>query len=341
MTILNLVENADLRPLNTLGISEQARRLAYVETDAELRAALSLAQTHGWPITLLGGGSNVVVAGPLEGLVIVMRGRGRCIVERGPNAVIIEGEAGEGWHALVNWTLDQGLSGLENLSLIPGTLGAAPVQNIGAYGVELKDSFDSLEALDRETGQVLRFSREACQFAYRDSLFKRSAGRYVILRVRLRLQPRPVLNVEYAPLGAAWQATGLQRPDARVVSALVCQIRSSKLPDPAKLGNAGSFFKNPLISATQLQTLLVDYPSLPHYPQVDGQYKVAAGWLIEKAGWKGYRAGNVGVHSEQALVLVNFGAARGREVLALAEQIRQDVATRFGLELEMEPQQIG
>ncbi|WP_022962397.1 UDP-N-acetylmuramate dehydrogenase [Halopseudomonas pelagia] len=339
--MLKLTENADLQALNTLGIREQAQHLVCVESEAELRAALALAQAQNWPITLLGGGSNVLLAGPLPGLVIVMRSRGRRIVQRSAEGVVIEGEAGENWHALVNWSLDQGLSGLENLSLIPGTLGAAPVQNIGAYGVELKDSFDSLEALDRETGQVQRFTRVDCRFAYRDSLFKQAAGRYVILRVRLRLRAQPVLKVDYAPLAAAWQATGLQRPDARVVSALVCRIRSSKLPDPALLGNAGSFFKNPLVSAARLNELLAKHPQLPHYPQPDGQFKVAAGWMIEQAGWKGYRVGNVGVHSEQALVLVNFGTARGWEVSALANNIKQDILMRFGVELEMEPQRIG
>lgn len=339
--MLTIAEHADLRTFNSFGISEKARRLICVETETDLRAALALASTHNWPVTLLGGGSNVVLSGPVDGLVIAMRTRGRRVVTRHSSEVVVEGEAGENWHALVNWTLDQGLSGLENLSLIPGTLGAAPVQNIGAYGVELKDSFESLDALDRESGQVTRFTLADCRFAYRDSLFKQAAGRYVILRVRLRLSLRPQLKIEYAPLAAAWQSTGLQRPDARVVSELVCQIRSSKLPDPARLGNAGSFFKNPLVSAVKLQQLLVEHPQLPHYPQPDGQFKVAAGWLIEKAGWKGYQQGSVGVHSEQALVLVNLAAARGAEILALADQVRQDILTRFGLELEMEPQRIG
>lgn len=339
--MLKVLDNANLQRLNTLGISERAQRLVYVEDEAQLRAALALARTQNWQVTLLGGGSNVVVAGPLGGLVIVMRSRGRRILQRSAEAVLIEGEAGESWSALVNWSLDQGLSGLENLSLIPGTLGAAPVQNIGAYGVELQDSFDSLDALDREDGVVRRFNRDQCRFAYRDSLFKQAAGRYVILRVRLCLSPRAQLKVDYAPLAAAWRATGLQRPDARVVSALVCQIRRSKLPDPVLLGNAGSFFKNPLVAAAQLQVLLARYPQLPHYPQPDGLFKVAAGWMIEHAGWKGYRAGSVGVHSEQALVLVNYGAARGCELLALAEKISQDILERFGVRLEMEPQRIG
>lgn len=339
--MLNIQQQVDLASHNALGISEQAERLVWVENDRQLCEALALADANHWPVTLLGGGSNVVLAGPLRGLVIGMRSRGRRIISRAAGEVLIEAQAGESWHALVGWSLDHGLCGLENLSLIPGTVGAAPMQNIGAYGVELKDVFDSLQALDRHTGEVHCFSLEECGFAYRDSLFKRQAGRYVILRVRLRLLSRPQLKLDYAPLGQAWLATGLQRPDARVVSELVCRIRRSKLPDPAVLGNAGSFFKNPLVTGEQLQSLLAQYPQLPHYPQPDGDYKLAAGWLIEQAGWKGHREGDVGVHSEQALVLVNFAAARGEEILALAERIRTDISQRFAVLLEMEPQPLG
>ncbi|HJE29728.1 MAG TPA: UDP-N-acetylmuramate dehydrogenase, partial [Pseudomonas nitrititolerans] len=274
-------------------------------------------------------------------LVIAMRGRGRRVLSREPGSVVIEGEAGENWHQLVNWSLDHGFHGLENLSLIPGTLGAAPMQNIGAYGVELCDVFDSLDALDRTTGEVCRFDRETCRFAYRDSLFKQQAGRFVILRVRLRLSTQPVPRLDYAPLAAAWAATGLSRPDSRVISQLVCQIRRSKLPDPAQLGNAGSFFKNPLLQADQAAALLATWPAVPHYPQTDGSVKLAAGWLIEQAGWKGHCRDRVGVHREQALVLVNLGGARGADVMALAGDIQRDVQAKFGVQLEMEPQLVG
>lgn len=335
--MLSIRNQVPLAEYNTFGISEQAERLVEVQTDAELLEALALAKTQGWALTLLGGGSNVVISSALSGLVVVMRSRGRRVLQRGQGWALIEGEAGENWHALVNWTLDMGLSGLENLSLIPGTLGAAPVQNIGAYGVELVDVFDSLDALDCETGQICQFSREDCQFAYRESLFKASAGRYIILRVRLRLDTRPSLRVSYAPLAAAWAATGLLQPDPRVVSELVCALRRSKLPDPRQLGNAGSFFKNPVVSSQQLGDLLARWPGMPWYPQADGSAKLAAGWLIDQAGWRGFRAGAVGVHSEQALVLVNFGAARGGDILELAQRIADDVRARFGVELDMEP----
>lgn len=337
----DILRAAALRDLNTFGINEFAERLVPVETEQQLREALALADAQGWPVTVLGGGSNMILAGPLAGLVIAMRSRGRRVLSREPGSAVIEGEAGENWHQLVNWSLDHGFHGLENLSLIPGTLGAAPMQNIGAYGVELCDVFDSLDALDRTTGEVCRFDRDACRFAYRDSLFKQQAGRFVILRVRLRLSTQPVPRLDYAPLAAAWSVTGLSRPDSRVISQLVCQIRRSKLPDPAQLGNAGSFFKNPLLPADQAAALLAAWPEAPHYPQPDGSVKLAAGWLIERAGWKGHCRDRVGVHREQALVLVNLGGARGADVLALAEDIQRDVQAKFGVQLEMEPQRVG
>lgn len=338
---LALEFDADLQPFNSMAISERAERLVRAESDAELCEALALADDQGWPVTLLGGGSNVVLAGPVAGLVILVGSRGRRVLARDADTVLIEAQAGENWHRLVCWSLDLGLSGLENLALIPGTVGAAPVQNIGAYGVEVRDLFDSLDALDRNTGEIRRFSRDECAFAYRDSVFKRSGGRYVIVRVRLRLQTRPRLQVDYAPLASAWAATGLARADARVVAELVMAIRRSKLPDPAVIPNAGSFFKNPLVSAQRANALAAQFPAMPQFVQTDGQVKLAAGWLIDQAGWKGFREGPVGVHSEQALVLVNPGGGTGAQVLGLAERIRQDVLQRYGVVLEQEPPVVG
>ncbi|QJD58491.1 UDP-N-acetylmuramate dehydrogenase [Pseudomonas sp. gcc21] len=339
--MLDIINNADLRTHNTFGISEHAERLVFVENDRQLLQALSLADKHAWPVTLLGGGSNLVLAGPVRGLVLAIRSRGRRVVSRSGREVIIEAEAGENWHALVNWSLDLGLCGLENLSLIPGTAGAAPVQNIGAYGVELEDVFESVEVYDRCTGDIRRLHREHCRFAYRDSLFKQEPGRYIILRLRLRLSSVPDPKLGYGPLANAWQATGLQRADARVVSELVCQIRQSKLPDPSQLANAGSFFKNPLVTAEQAEALQQCWPGLPSYMQPDGRYKLAAGWLIEQAGWKGSRDGDAGVHREQALVLVNYGRARGEDIMGLATRIQTDIRQRFGVSLEMEPIVLG
>ncbi|MCL5041244.1 MAG: UDP-N-acetylmuramate dehydrogenase [Gammaproteobacteria bacterium] len=341
--MLNLRHQVSLRACNSLAIDELAEHWVEVDSVPQLQAALALAAQNNWPVTLLGGGSNLLICGPVSGLVIRLSLRGRRVLQRTPSEVLIEAEAGENWHQLVNWTLDLGLAGLENLSLIPGTLGAAPVQNIGAYGVELEQCLHSLDAYDRTQGKVVTLQAAECQFAYRDSLFKRSPGRYVILRVRLRLWPQRLapVQVDYAPLARAWAATGLNQPDARVVSELVCQIRRSRLPDPAVLPNAGSFFHNPIVDRTQAAALQAQYPDLPCYPQADGRVKLAAGWLIDQAGWKGHRDGPVGVHAEQALVLVNHGGAKGQDILRLAGQIQADILQRYGLRLQIEPQQVG
>lgn len=336
-----LRNGVDLKPFNTMALAAPAAHFVQAETDVQLREALLLAEREGWPVTLLGGGSNMILAGPVSGLVVRVASRGRRVLSRGSEQVLIEAEAGESWHQLVCWALDLGLSGIENLALIPGTVGAAPVQNIGAYGVELCDCLDSVQALDRQTGELCWFERGQCDFAYRDSRFKREAGRYVILRVRLRLWRQARLAVDYAPLAEAWRATGLQAADARVVAALVMRIRQSKLPDPLILPNAGSFFKNPVVPVDQAQRLAERFPSMPQYVQAGGGVKLAAAWLIDQAGWKGFRDGAAGVHSEQALVLVNHGGATGAQILALAARIRADVLTRYGVELEQEPPVVG
>ena len=266
-----------------------------------------------------------------------MASRGIRLLEDDGERVVVEAEAGEVWHAFVLWTLEQGLSGQENLSQNPGTVGAAPMQNIGAYGVEIKDVFAGLTALDRQTGELREFSLAECNFAYRDSLFKQQAGRWLILRVRFALSRAMHLHLEYGPVRQRLAEQGIEQPTACDVSRAICSIRSEKLPDPAVLGNAGSFFKNPLVSASLAAELKLAHPGLIGYPQADGQVKLAAGWLIETAGWKGFREADAGVHRLQSLVLVNYGSATGLQLLALAQRIQADIEQRFAVQLEMEP----
>ncbi|AOE84712.1 UDP-N-acetylmuramate dehydrogenase [Pseudomonas sp. TCU-HL1] len=334
---LVLHENLSLQPYNTFGVDVRARLFAEARSDAEVYEALSVATARGLPLLVIGGGSNLLLTRDVEALVVRMATRGIRILADDGEKVLLEAEAGEPWHPLVLWALEQGLGGLENLSLIPGTVGAAPMQNIGAYGVELKDVFAGLTALDRQTGELREFALQDCQFAYRDSLFKREAGRWLILRVRFNLSRAPRLHLDYGPVRQRLQSEGIDAPTPMDVSRAICAIRSEKLPDPAVLGNAGSFFKNPLVPAELAQRLRGEYQDLVAYPQADGQVKLAAGWLIERAGWKGFREGDAGVHRLQALVLVNYGSATGSQLHGLAQRIRADIVKRFGVELEMEP----
>ncbi|GAB3472405.1 UDP-N-acetylmuramate dehydrogenase [Azotobacter salinestris] len=334
---LQLQENLSLQPYNTFALEARARLFAEAHDDVEVREALALAAEHGLPLLVLGGGSNLLLTRDVEALVLRMASRGVRVLADDGEQVLIEAEAGEPWHPFVQHTLALGLAGLENLSLIPGTVGAAPMQNIGAYGVEIKDVFASLVALDRQSGALREFSREECAFGYRDSLFKRQAGRWLILRVRFALQRTPRLHLDYGPVRQWLAEQGVISPTPQDVSRAVSAIRREKLPDPAVLGNAGSFFKNPLVSAEQAERLHIRYPDLIAYPQTDGNVKLAAGWLLERAGWKGYRDDDAGVHRLQALVLVNYGQASGRQMLGLAQRIREDIEGRFGVSLEIEP----
>jgi UDP-N-acetylmuramate dehydrogenase len=334
---LTLHANASLQALNSFGLQVNARLLTGAHNDAQVREALALARERQLQLLVIGGGSNLLLTRDVDALVLRMASRGIRLLSESETGVIVEAEAGEPWHPFVLWSLAQGLSGLENLSLIPGTVGAAPMQNIGAYGVELKDLFAGLTALDRHTGDLYEFSLEQAMFGYRDSLFKREAGRWLILRVRFILRRQAVLHLQYGPLQQYLNAQGISAPTASDVSRAVCAIRSEKLPDPAVLGNAGSFFKNPVVSAELTARLRAEHPDLVAYPQAGGQFKLAAGWLIERAGWKGFREGDAGVHQQQALVLVNYGAATGAQLLNLARRIQADIAERFAVELEIEP----
>ena len=334
---LNVQVNASLKPFNSFGVDVTASLFAQAHTDADVREALLYAADHKMPLLVIGGGSNLLLTGNVTALVLRMASRGIRLLEDDGERVVVEAEAGEVWHAFVLWTLGQGLSGLENLSLIPGTVGAAPMQNIGAYGVEIKDVFAGLTALDRQTGELRDFTLAECNFGYRDSLFKQQAGRWLILRVRFALSRAASLHLEYGPVRQRLSEQGIDRPTASDVSRAISSIRSEKLPDPAVLGNAGSFFKNPVVSATLAAELKLAHPGMIGYPQADGRVKLAAGWLIEAAGWKGFREADAGVHRLQSLVLVNYGSATGLQLLALAQRIQADIEQRFAVQLEMEP----
>ncbi|CAI8932845.1 UDP-N-acetylmuramate dehydrogenase [Pseudomonas sp. IT-P176] len=334
---LHLQSQVSLKPFNSFGVDVRAQLFAEAQSDADVRQALAYAGDHGLPLLVIGAGSNLLLTADIQALVLRMATRGIRQLSDDGTRVVIEAEAGEAWHPFVLWTLAQGLSGLENLSLIPGTVGAAPMQNIGAYGVEIKDVFAGLTALDRQTGELRDFTLAECNFAYRDSLFKQQVGRWLILRVRFALDRVEHLHLEYGPVRQRLTEQGIERPSASDVSQAICSIRSEKLPDPAVLGNAGSFFKNPLVGAQLAAQIRLAHPGLVGYPQADGQVKLAAGWLIEQAGWKGFREGDAGVHRLQSLVLVNYGGATGLELLALAQRIQKDIFERFNVELEMEP----
>ncbi len=335
---LDIRANQSLKPYNTFGIDVRAAFFVSVHSDGELEQALAWAATRNLRVLVIGGGSNLLLTTDLSELLVVrMDNRGVRVLEENGDQVLLEAEAGEPWHPFVLQTLELGLAGLENLSLIPGTVGAAPMQNIGAYGVEIKDVFAGLTALDRDTLQVCDFSVTDCAFGYRDSVFKRQPGRWVILRVRFKLSRSAPLHLDYGPVRQRLADQGIQHPTPKDVSAAICSIRREKLPDPAELGNAGSFFKNPVVTAPVLDAIRREHPDAVAYPQADGLFKLAAGWLIERAGWKGYRDGDAGVHRLQSLVLVNYGGASGKQLYALAQRIQDDIQSRFGVALEMEP----
>ena len=330
-------EQVSLKPYNTFGIDVKARYFTQAHDDQEVRLALGQAQQGGVPVLVIGGGSNLLLTRDIDALVLHMASRGRRVLGDDGERIVVEAEAGEPWHPFVQWALAQGYCGLENLSLIPGTVGAAPMQNVGAYGVEIKDVFVGLTALDRETGELRDFGLAECAFGYRDSLFKRNPGRWLILRVRFALSRTLQAHLDYGPVRQRLAEQGVTEPTAQAISEAICNIRREKLPDPAELGNAGSFFKNPVVSAELVERIRAQYPGVVAYPQADGQVKLAAGWLIEQAGWKGHREGDAGVHRLQSLVLVNYGQASGAQMHALARRIQADILERFGVELEMEP----
>lgn len=327
-----------LQALNTFGIAARAQEYLRVTSLAQLRAALADPVLAALPRLVLGGGSNLLLTGDFAGLVLHIALEGREITGEDADFHYVRAAAGENWHGFVQWTLDQGLGGLENLALIPGTVGAAPIQNIGAYGAETKDLFHSLTVLDPASGETFTLDGAACRFAYRDSVFKQDGGRHwIILDVSFALPKRWRPNLRYAELAQAVAEQGIADPSAQQVADTVVAIRRRKLPDPAVIGNAGSFFKNPVVDAAQCAALLAQFPALVHHRQADGSEKLAAGWLIDQCGWKGRNMGAAGVYPKQALVLVNNGGATGAEVVRLAQAIQADVAAKYGVRLEPEP----
>ncbi|MDX2134613.1 MAG: UDP-N-acetylmuramate dehydrogenase [Saprospiraceae bacterium] len=324
-----------LKEFNTFGLDAQAAHWVTFGSVAELRSVLKTAPR---PWMVLGGGSNVVFVHNWPGTILHNRIRGFRLLRVFRRKVWVQAGGGDSWHQFVQWTLAQRFGGLENLSLIPGTVGAAPIQNIGAYGVELNDVFVRLEAVHLETGEKRVFHKDECRFGYRDSIFKHEAkGQYAITRVTFSLTlPPHRVNIQYGDIRRQLDAMGATHPDINDVSQAVVAIRSAKLPDPSVIGNCGSFFKNPEITAEAWAQLKEKHPETPHFPLPDGRVKVPAGWLIEQCGWKGKRVGNTGAYEKQALVLVNYGGATGAEVKALAEAIQGSVVERFGVRLETE-----
>ena len=336
----SLAEHAPLQALNTFHVRAHAPRLLRVADPAALPEVLP---TIGdGPLLVLGSGSNVLLAGDPEGTVLSFDNRDVNILEHRADHAIVRAGAGTNWHELVMWSLAAGFSGLENLALIPGTVGAAPIQNIGAYGAQIGEFIHLVEAWDRHENQWVQLEREACRFGYRDSVFKHEADRYLITTVQFRLPLLNELRLGYAGIGEELQAMGVAQPSAADVANAVIAIRRRKLPDPDVLGNAGSFFKNPVLPLEQTELLLQQYPALPVFPGEDeGSRKLSAAWLIEACGWKGHRDGDAGVSPNHALVLVNHGDASGAELLALARRISASVLEKFGVAIEPEPRLVG
>ncbi len=330
--------DVELASRTTLALPGKAAFWAEISNVDQLRQVVGSSALRRF---VLGSGSNLVFSGDFDGLLLHMAIGGRELIGEDGDAWYVRAGAGENWHQLVSWTLEQGWPGLENLALIPGTVGAAPIQNIGAYGLEIADRFLSLEALDMQSGRLLRMDRIACRFAYRDSVFKQQgwhldAGR-VITRVTFRLPKVWRALTAYAELAAELDRQQAARPSAQQIAAAVIAVRRRKLPDPTDVPNAGSFFHNPLVDGVVAERLRHTHPDLPCYPQPDGRVKLAAAWLIDQSGWKGRDLGRVGMYEKQALVLVNRGGARGAEVIALARAVQADVRAHFGVELTPEP----
>ncbi len=334
---MQFLDHISLKKYNTFGVEAKARYLVTISDYDELKSLLTNFDPDKDKHLIIGGGSNLLFTKDFDGWILLNEIKGIVFTEETDNHVLIKVGSGENWSDFVDFTVAKGWGGLENLSLIPGTVGAAPVQNIGAYGVEQKEAFVSLEACNLKTGKVRIFNYPECDFGYRNSIFKAAEkGKWFVLDVTYRLQKTPELHLSYAPLRNAFAGKKAEQITVSAVSEAVKKIRRSKLPDQATLGNAGSFFKNPVVGREKFSRLKQQFPEMPFYPQENRNIKIPAGWLIEQAGWKGRQLGNAAVYHEQALVIVNPGKATGQEILKLAETIQQDVYRQFGIELEPE-----
>ena len=330
-------ENVSLRRFNTFHIDVTARYYIEVSDYKQFSELIESGFLDKNPYLLLGGGSNLLFTNNFNGIVVQIKNKGIESFKNTDDTVLVKAAAGENWHEFVAYCVDKGFGGLENLALIPGNVGSCPIQNMGAYGVEVKDSFYSLEAVDLKTGEVKTFHNKDCNFGYRDSIFKGDLkGKFAIWSVTFQLSLNPLVHIEYGAIKNELNAMGIETPGIKDVSKAVCAIRQSKLPDPETLGNAGSFFKNPTVDQKFAEKLRESFPKLVSYLLADGNEKLAAGWLIEQCGWKGFREGDVGVHENQALVLVNYGNAKGSQILTLAHRVQNSVYERFGVKLEME-----
>jgi UDP-N-acetylmuramate dehydrogenase len=330
-------KNISLKPYNTFGMDVTASHFAKFRSVEELRLILNQAETKSLRLLILGGGSNLLLTKNFDGLVLKNELEGISVLKTENEITSVKSAAGEVWHNFVLFCIENNLGGVENLSLIPGSVGAAPMQNIGAYGIEIKDVFQELEAYEIATGKIRTFNLTECNFGYRESVFKRDLkDQYIITSVTFKLTKNPKLNTSYGAINDELQKQGISNPSILDVSNAVIAIRKSKLPDPKEIGNSGSFFKNPVVPKSHLEKLKEIYADIPSYPVDELHVKLAAGWLIEKAGWKGKTLGNYGVHKNQALVLVNYGGAQGSDIFKLSEDILQSIKTQFGVELERE-----
>lgn len=331
---MNIIQNQSLKNYNTFGIDTNAQQFVSVNSISELKDILS----NNKEIFILGGGSNMLLTQDISKLVVHIDIKGKEIVEENDDFVIVKAQAGENWHEFVLWCIDQNFGGIENLSLIPGNVGTTPIQNIGAYGVEIKDTMFSCEALNKKTLAIETFTNAQCKFEYRESVFKNELkDKYIITSVSFKLSKRNHnVSTTYGAIETELVQQNIKNPTLKDVSNAVIAIRQSKLPDPKELGNSGSFFKNPIVSNEIYEKAKALHPEMPHYVVSETHVKVPAGWLIEQAGFKGKRFGDAGVHKNQALVLVNYGAATGAEIVALSKNIQQTILEQFGIAIEAE-----